>query len=98
MRTLQTEKRMTDKSGWKRLRDSILRGTIIGVVCGCVTGPTVFVWLLVDSFLEPQAAMGSLIAFGPIMVGMLATALGVCLGPFYSRHVLEMGRELTIGV
>ncbi len=71
-----------DKPGWKRLRDSMLRGTITGVVCGCVTGPVVFVWLLIDSFLEPNAAMGSLIAFGPIMVGMLATALGFCLGPF----------------
>jgi hypothetical protein len=70
-----------DKPDGKRLRYSVLRGTIVGVVAGILTGPIALAWLLVDSILEPNKSMGTLTGLGPLMVGIPATGLGFCLGP-----------------
>jgi hypothetical protein len=70
-----------DKPDGKLLRYSVLRGAIVGVVAGILTGPIVLAWLLVDSILEPKMAMGTQTALGPLMVGIPATGLGFCLGP-----------------
>jgi hypothetical protein len=86
---------MTDTPDEKRWFSAALKGALIGLVGGLLSGPMILAWLLIECSLKTYSPEGGSLFFVPFLGGacltVVGTGLGACVGAIIGASGIRLG-------